>query len=420
MTDFPIRKITDIDTGETCSTLARGSQDDGRGGNLARRRYQSGTLRLEGKRRKVWTLRWREDMILADGSTRRIGRKSVIGSTAEFPTQKLARRRADLILSRINRPDYRPGKVTTFAEFVERWKEHVLSQQKPSTRRGCISRLNLYLVKHFGNQYLDHIGQEDVQRFVSLLGSLSRSTVHNILAVLFSILKTARKWGYAVNEIRQADLALANFRPPRAGRFFTAEQIKAILGEASEPWRTIFAVAALTGMRSGELLGLTIEDLDFERKEIFVRRAAWKTQLLTPKTSKSVGRVPMQGPLEEILIAHLSRWAPNPRQLLFATSRGNPIPRGNIVDRKLHPILDKLGIPRCGMHAFRHGAATLMIASGATIKATQEQLRHSDPMTTLRMYVHSVGGEQRQAAEKFAEILRPNATNSNAKPLLVN
>jgi integrase len=122
---------------------------------------------------------------------------------------------------------------------------------------------------------LDEIGQEEVQTFVGKLArGRSRHTILNDLGTLASVLKMARKWGYAVAGFRQGDLVIPCSKPSKAGRFFTAEQVRSILALASEPWQTIFALAAMTGLRPGEVLGLSIDDLDFEQRLIFVRRSA--------------------------------------------------------------------------------------------------------------------------------------------------
>jgi integrase len=387
---------------------------------MARRRYQTGTLQLRGKK-NVWVLRWREDIIGTDGATKRIGHATVLGTKAELPTEKLARRRADVLLSRVNRPDYRPGKVIGFEEFSERWKENALSQQKPSSQKVAKSHLRFHLVKQFGRMRLDQIGQEDVQQFVSTIGkNLGRHTILNILGTLFSILKAARQWSYVVTEIRQADLVIPSSRPSRPGRFFTAENVIAILEKAEDPWRTIFAVAAMTGMRPGEVLGLSTEDLDFETRQIFVRRSAWYSRLLTPKTKRSESIVPMPEALEVMLRAYLLKWQPNPNKLLFVNRRNNPYSENKVVQKRLWPILDELKIRRCGMHAFRHAMASLLLSTGASPKIAQEQLRHADPMTTMRMYVHTVDQDQRKAVEKVAGILRPNATKAEAKSQYIN
>ena len=388
---------------------------------MARRRYQMGSLFQRGTRVKVWVLRWREDIVGPDGVAKRVRKETVLGAIADLPTRKLARRRADILLSRVNRPDYRPGKVIGFEEFCERWKEHVLSQQKPSSRAVAESHVRFHLVPAFGRLRLEQIGQEDVQQFVAEVGkNLARHTILNILGTLFAILKAARQWGYVLNEIRQADLCIPNSRPSRSGKMLTAEQVIAILDRADEPWRTIFAVAAMTGMRPGEVLALTVDDLEFDARQIRIRQSAWYRQIVSPKSKASVAPVPMPAPLETILKNYLIRWQPNPKQLLFANRNGNPYSRGKVVEKRLRPILDALKIPRCGMHAFRHTHGSLLISSGASAKVAQEQLRHSDPMTTLRNYTHTIGNERRDAVEKIAGILDGSGRKLQANSLLVN
>ena len=71
----------------------------------------------------------------------------------------------------------------------------------------------------------------------------------------------------------------------------------------------------------------------------------------------------------------------------------------------LYPLLDELGIQRKGLHAFRHGLASLFLSSGASPTVTQAQLGHTDPRITLGIYAHLVGDEQREAANRVAGML---------------
>jgi len=128
----------------------------------------------------------------------------------------------------------------------------------------------------------------------------------------------------------------------------------------------------------------------------------------------------MPEPLAEALHVYLRRWTANPKRLLFPNRKGNPHSENNVVQRQLWPILDASKIPRCGMHAFRHAHATLSMANGASLKTVQEQLRHADPTTTMRMYVHTVAEDQRRAAEKVALILDGFGRKCEDNPLVVN
>ena len=104
------------------------------------------------------------------------------------------------------------------------------------------------------------------------------------------------------------------------------------------------------------------------------------------------------------VVNYLASWRPNEKRLLFSNRRGNPYSENKVAQHRLWPILDALGIPRCGMHAFRHSHASLLVSSGASPKVTQAQLRHADVSTTMRVYAHVVGSEQRDAAEKVARL----------------
>ena len=377
---------------------------------MARRRYQEGTLELRGNN---WTVRYREDVLQPDGSVVRRMVRKFVGTKKEYPTRKLARRRADEIVSRVNRPDYRPVRMATFADFVEVWKLQALALRKPSTQKAALVHLRNHLLPALGLLRLDEIGVEPVQVLVTRMAEkgLSRHTVKNVLSTLRSILRSARAWSYLVGDFKVSDLVLPCGRVPAVPRFFTAEQAAAIIAAADFPERAMFAIAAMAGLRPGEVLGLSVDDLDFERRLIHVRRTAYYSRLQTPKSRASMASVPMPSALEKLLREYLRAWQPNPAQLLFATRKGTPICENNVVQRRLWPILDRLGIPRCGMHAFRHTHASLLVASGASPVVAQWQLRHSDVETTLGHYAHVLPGEQRQAVEQVAEQLRPDVTS---------
>src|SRR5437879_13577401 len=112
---------------------------------MARRRYQKGRVFLRGKNPR-WIGRWREDIVVTDGQVKRVERSQVLGTKTELPTKKLAQRRLDLLLAKVNAPSYRPGRVATLAEFAERWRADVLSQFKLSTISSAQSNLRRYIL----------------------------------------------------------------------------------------------------------------------------------------------------------------------------------------------------------------------------------------------------------------------------------
>jgi integrase len=121
---------------------------------------------------------------------------------------------------------------------------------------------------------------------------------------------------------------------------------------AAEPLATICFLAAATGMREGELFGLKVSDLDFNRKLIHVRRWVWRGKVQSTKSESSVRVLHMPDALAERLKRYLQNWRPNPLGLLFPSRRGTPINPNHVVPRKLHPLLEALGIERAGVSRF--------------------------------------------------------------------
>src|SRR5258706_11726373 len=166
----------------------------GLGGDLARRRYQKGSI-FFSKKRQEWLGRYREDTIRPDGTIIRTRPQIVLGTKRELPTQRLAARKLDEILSRINHVAYQPTRIATVGEFAVRWREEVLAKRKPSTVRSANAHLNSRIIPQLGKLRLDQIGPENQQIFVNQLTGASRKTVLNFLSTLSSMLNTARDWG---------------------------------------------------------------------------------------------------------------------------------------------------------------------------------------------------------------------------------
>jgi integrase len=369
---------------------------------MARKRYQKGCVYLDGDK---WKGRYREDVITGQG-TKRIRREVILGLEGKM-TKRMAERQMKIVLTRINGLNYHPERVATFAEFLERWKSEVLTNQQPSSALSVKSHLKCYIVPQLGKLRLEQFDVENQQTFLSRISEkgVSRKTLLNVLGTLSSILSTAHDWGYNCSQINLRKLRL----PPRSaryeGRHFTLDQLHKILSIAEEPWRTLFCILTMEGLRAGEALGLQWDDIDLERELLHVRRSAWYGKIQTVKSQASETVLPIPTALTVILKEYRAQWKPNPQGFLFVTRNGRPPSSNKVVEYHLWTILDALGIPRCGLHAFRHTHTALLLDSGATPKVVQRQLRHSDARTTLEIYGHVVGDAHREAVEKVASVL---------------
>lgn len=379
---------------------------------MARKRYQTGSVFLRGKN-PVWIGRYREDVIQESGETRRVLKSVVLGDRKELPTKRLAERRLETILSRINDVSYRPGRVATVADFAKRWEEEILSKRKPSTIRSAKSHLGFWIIPHLGKFRLDQLGAEQQQVFVNRIAEkASRKTALNVIGTLASMLKVAKNWAYTCEGIDFSKLVFPERGVRKESRFFTPAEVKAIIGAAKEPWRTLFILLAITGMRAGEVLGLQVGDIDFERRVIAIRRSAWYGRVQTPKNIGSEAVLPMPDSLAEVLRAHVATMKPSAQGFLFVTRNDRPPSSNKVVEYQLWPILDLLGIPRCGLHAFRHTHSSVLLDTGAAPTVAQAQLRHADPRITLGVYGHVIGDAHREAVDKVASILFPTCSQT--------
>lgn len=245
---------------------------------------------------------------------------------------------------------------------------------------------------------------ELVQQFVSR-STVSAKTTRNICITLQSLWSTAKSWGYVTRDIMEG-VVLPDRK--RVQRFFLSQaDINLILAKAAEPQRTWYGLAAETGLRAGELCGLTVEDLDLERQTLQVRQSAWRGKLGEPKTNDSIRVVELSSQACSHLKAYLKSWRPNEKRLLFATRNGTPWDQNMFLKRKFKPLLSALNIrmPKGnGLNAFRHANATLMSSFGASQKLRQQRLGHADgsPVTET-IYTHVISEDGKRVATQLGD-----------------
>ena len=111
--------------------------------------------------------------------------------------------------------------------------------------------------------------------------------------------------------------------------------------EAEQPFKSIYAIAWLTGLRAGEDLALTVADLDFDKKSIRANKSSddRTREIRHPKTPESTARLPLPSALEAMLRDYLEHhWQANPSGFLFPNRKGTKPPcRDTVVRYHLHP-----------------------------------------------------------------------------------
>jgi integrase len=404
---------------DSSATLAADARKSGRingKDRMIRRCFQTGCLFKRGKQRKTWVARWRESVIQPDGTFRRVLRAEVLGLVTEF-SEREARNKLAVLLRPINEGKYRPEATITFGQFVkECWEPAVVPHLKPSSVRYYGLQIRCHLLPTFGSWPIKDITKAEVQRFLGQKRKqgFSGSTVHGMRTALAKVLQAAVDWNY-LEQNSARGIRLGDRAPVQERAYLLPEQLSPLLNSLPEPCRTLVVIAALTGLRIGELLALRWKHIDLIHDVIHVRETVYEGHFGSPKTKSSRRDVPMSQPVREAFLAQRSvLTGAEAENLVFASRNGTPLNPKNLLRRVLHPTCRKLGLPVVSWHGFRHTHATLLGEVGESLRTAQAILGHSDLKTTLNIYTHAIPESQKRAVAKVAGLVFPTVPEFSA------
>jgi integrase len=375
---------------------------------VARPRWQRGWLLKVGKRNPMWVARFREDAIADDGSRLRRQPSLRLGPVSEL-SKREAQRLISQRLSAINQGRHKPERMIEFERFVlEFFEPSIYPTLRYSTQVNYRYVIRRHLLPFFGKMRLPEIASYDVQNFLAEKSKrIAPRTVLSLRNRLLKIFGTAQRWGYLQsNPAKGAQIpALVDTRERLT---LSPQQVRALLGELVEPFRTMVFLAVLSGLRRGELLGLRWKSVDFVDGSISVVESNYHGRSSQPKTRASRRKVFV----DSVVVEDLTRLRPSntqPDDLVFHTERGTVLNPDNIRNRVLIPACRRAGIPIVSWHNFRYTYSTWADPTGESIKALQAQLGHTDSRLTLGVYTQPMPASQREMASKIARVLLPFA-----------
>lgn len=376
--------------------------------DVARRRFQKGNVRKRGKRTPVWELQWWADYIKPDGSIGRKRESKILGYVSEM-TRRQALKAAEESLQPVNSGKQLPHSTLLFEEFVERF---FIPIYFPVLKNSTAKRYRITLVKHllpaFGKFRLCDIRNLDIQQFVlrKLQNGLGWQSADHFRNLMSKIFVQAKKWGHFGGENPAANIELPEKLPVREKHVLEFSQISLLLKNLEEPVGTMVAIGIYSGLRVGEILGMTWKDVDLKGQEIHVRQTIYRGMHSTPKTRASRRTLPLPECLVKLLAFHYERFGkPEGPQLVFATSKGTPFSDTNLLHRFLKPAGQKIGAPWLNWHTLRRTHATLFQQAGGTLREAQAQLGHAKGSTTLDLYTLPIPAAQRATVEKLAQLV---------------
>lgn len=338
----------------------------------------------------------------------------------------------------------------TFAAWLLEWLE---VYSKPTTRKGTYAVHYNHIVNHlipaFPKVLLKDLRADMLQKFYNQkhkTGKLRNSIRINpfgetpskglSVCMLDNINKTVSA---ALNQAVENQIIAVNVakrvklpqETPRERQVLTPDEqakLERLILQSDHPIAFAIYLDLYTGLRVGELLALKAEDINFNTKELYVRRSikrvhipeSKKTELVieAPKTPKSIRTIPLPDFLVDKLRAYIDRIEKErvslhdieipPEQsgwidegFLFFSTYGKPY-ESTHARRVLDKFLDYAGIEHINFHALRHTFATRAIESGFDVKSLSEILGHTDAKMTLNTYTHSLADQKRASMEKLS------------------
>jgi len=389
---------------------------------LNRPRYQHGFFsRLKRKKGpEVWVYRWRE--IDAKGKPKM--RSQVVGSVKQFPTETAAWKAVSTLRLDINHHTSRPeGLPETFEQLAEHYQLIELDLGKASERKGHQTKqtygiyLKSRIVPRWGGHRFKEIKAVAVERWLGSIDDLSNGSKAKIKGIMSEVFQHAIRYGWLNDGENPIFAVRQSTKRVRVTEPLEASEFRALMLELSQKMRVIGILAATTGLRISEVLGLKWMDIDWRALQMEVTRSV--VDGIVGKCKTETSRKPV--PIDEFTATELLAWKREtcyggPDDWVFASDRvqGKMPPWADtLLDRFLQPAAKRAGITKwIGFHTFRHTYSTLLAANHEDVKVVQELMRHANVSTTMNVYTKALTPAKREAQSRVVDVLLDRPRNA--------
>lgn len=333
---------------------------------------------------------WRSAVTLPDGSRQWFTGKTQAEVSAELNKAKRAR------------DEGKPVKLTdeTVGDFLQRWLE-VKKGKAPKTHAGYVQLVRLYTAPIAGLKLRD-VTPAHVQRLVSELAAEKPSSAQHVLAMLKAAFGLAADWGLIpTNPASKVEKPKHRPKPIEA---MSVEQARDVLaafrGHRLEAYVTFMLN---TGCRPSEALALTWNRVDLKTGRVQITQSLpiGGHEPIPTKTARSNRTLPLSPSTITAL-----------QKLGVGIGDAPVFPRGDghfaderVVYRQVQKHLKRAGLGGLSLYALRHGAATMRLAAGDSLKVISEQLGHATITTTADRYLHVSEGQLRESSDRLERAL---------------
>ena len=305
----------------------------------------------------------------------------------------------------------------TVKTVAEEWFASAKDGLKPTTARGYKVNIYNHILPHIGSVPIQALKSSTIKDMISSLGKeLSATSIKYILRNLSQILKYAEQRSYIVKTPMKS-VAIPKSSKPKFATYSVAELVKLLKAVKGTDLELPIHIESETGLRLGELLGLSWDNIDFDKKTITVNKTVsyveGKIYITSPKTTKSNREIVVSATLIEAIKSYKEKEEStkrpkryeNKNNLLFHKENGQPLTNSSF-SSKFASTLKKNGLKHIRFHDLRHTHASLLYNKyGMNIKSVSDRLGHSKISTTMDYYVGGTDDIQKVGIEKLAKDL---------------
>ena len=374
----------------------------------------SGTIRKRSDGR--WEARYTTGI---DSKTGKQIQKSVYGKTQKEVRQKLTE-----VTAEIDSGTYLEQTKDTVGEWLDTWlKTYALYSVKSYTYDAYERSCNIHIKPALGRIRLSALTAPQIQQFYNSLiteKKLSPKTVKNIHGVLHRALGQAVKLGMLrSNPTNVCDLPKAHRKEIKPME--QAEITKFLQAIQGTKYGLVYQITLFTGLREGEVLGLTWDCIDFQHNALYVNKQLQKTQkvggqyVLAPTKSGRSRMITVAPSVMDLLKKQKSQQAQmrllvgqewkNPWDLVFTNEFGGNLSHFTVY-KTFKEIVRSIGLEQERFHDLRHSYAVVSLESGDDIKTVQTNLGHATASFTLDVYGHVSQKMRQQSADRMEQFIQ--------------
>ena len=307
--------------------------------------------------------------------------------------------------------------------MVDAWFEYWIDVKKktvrPNTVRNYTERYNKNIQKIIGRKILTEVKPIHCQKIFTDMAEegYKTSTIYQTRIALFNMLEFAKENEVILSNPCKKSVKSDMGKPSQKKEALTIDVQKKFIEYAKgQSYENQFRFILQTGLRTGELVGLKWEDIDFSKKAIRIQRSmeyrysVGEWRIGEPKSKAGYRTIPLTDEAIRILTEQKEKnknikkiqeeWS----EFIFLSRKGEQV-KNSAYDTALFKICDKAKINRFSMHVLRHTFATRCIEGGMMPKTLQKILGHSNIGITMNLYVHITEDEKQKEIDKVSCVL---------------